>query len=98
MPSSRTARRLAVGGRATARVPAVSLRAPELEAPSGRVEVHRQLLLERCELVAELEQAEVEEALGVALVRLAVRPRNGCAALGARHVGGLWERDSHPRW
>jgi hypothetical protein len=76
-------------------VPPVLFSAPELEAPSGRIEVLRQLSLECCELVAKLEHAVVEEVPCVTHVRVPVRPLDGRTTFGARHVPGLRERDPH---
>jgi hypothetical protein len=73
----------------------VPLGAPELESPLRRIEVLRHLSLERPELVAKLEHAVVEEALGVTHVRVPVRPLDSRTTFGARHVPGLGERDPH---
>lgn len=76
-------------------VPSVELGAPELEAPSRRIEVHGKLFLERCGLVAELEHLVVEETLAVALMFVLLCPLDRGPAIGARQVPGLGKRDAH---
>ena len=70
---------------------------PELESAARRGEVGGELVLERGDLVAELEELVREPALVVAQVLVAHVGGDGFAAVWARHVPGLGERGKHRR-
>jgi hypothetical protein len=64
----------------------VALGEPGREAAAGRGEPRAELRVERSNLIAKLEEAEVEQPLGVADVSAHRSARYGCPAVGTRHV------------
>jgi hypothetical protein len=64
---------------------------PRSEAPSRRLEISPELLVEGVNLPAQLEELVVEAPLDVARVVFAFRAGDGCAAVVAWHVRGLGE-------
>jgi hypothetical protein len=73
----------------------VALGEPRSEASARRREPRGELRVERGDLLAKLEEAEVEQVLGIALVEVDLDALYGHPALGARHEAGLWERAEH---
>jgi hypothetical protein len=68
---------------------------PRGEASAGRRQPRGELRFERGDLLAELEEAEVEQSLALAYVGAELGVLYRRPALGAGHVGRLGERAEH---
>jgi hypothetical protein len=75
--------------------PPVAFSEPGREAAGGSPEPSAELVVEGFDLVAQLEEAEVEQPLRVARVSAERVARNRRPALWARHVGWLRQRPEH---
>src|SRR5262245_51896327 len=76
-------------------MPAVAFRDPLCEPAFGRAQVLPEDLVERRDLLAQLEHQEVELAFRIADMLIARRDADRGTALGAGHVSGAGEVGGH---